>query len=91
MKFQKYTDVMTMISRNRSGFVLSWHVFFFSPLQPNSPSVSTQRALLPSISVHPLCMTNLHRGDREGRSGEGKEEEKGRKEVEKWQFTKAAN
>lgn len=38
----------------------------FSLLHPTSPSISMERATLPSISVHPLCMTNLHCQDTDG-------------------------
>lgn len=45
----------------------------FCLLHPTSPSVSMERALLPSISVHPLCMTNLHCQDTDGARGKERE------------------
>lgn len=64
-------------------------VFFFPPLHPTSPPVSLERAQLPSVSVHPLCMTNLQCLEQETEDGQRKEDRKkeglfnGKKEIKK--------
>ena len=74
--FRKHTDEVVICGEGRGGGCAQLESFL--PLHSAAPSVSMWRAPLPSISVHPLCMTNLHcqdtgggeEGREEGREGE---------------------